>query len=258
MKKISLPQHIVKLGKKSFTTISRKIMGTITHVSTQSSVVALTFDDGPDPKWTPQLLDILNKHKCRATFFVIGKKAQDYPGIIRRVAEAGHTIGNHSWDHPFFPLISRRERKRQILLCANAIGSYGQKLFRPPYGHEDLASHIDVFLSGYQVIAWSFHVYDWEDNKDPKWIAAQLENGIKPGRIILLHDGVNATRHNSRKPMLDGLEMFLRKFSNQFRFVTIPELFQHGHIERRNLYIKPDRDYIKSLKRDFGYDFDRD
>ena len=246
-----------RLKRKVFESIVRKSIGTITHVSTQSSVAALTFDDGPDPKWTPQLLDILNKYRCRATFFVIGKLAQDYPEIVRRASEAGHAIGNHSWDHPFFPLISRRERRRQILLCANAIGSYGQKLFRPPYGHQDLASHIDVLLSGYKVIAWSSHAYDWEDNKDPKWIAAQLENSIKPGGIILLHDAVCATRYISRQPMLAGLDIFLNKFSSRFRFVTIPELFQHGHIERRNLYIKPDLDYFKSLKTDFGYDFDR-
>ncbi len=237
--------------------LARNFIGTITHVSTQSPVVALTFDGGPDPRWTPRLLDILDKHQAQATFFMIGKLAHDHPDIIRKVAQAGHVIGNHSWDHPSFPLISRRERRRQIFLCANAIAPYGRRLFRPPYGHQNITSYIEVMLLGYKVVAWSLHAYDWRDDQDPKWMAQHLESNVKPGDIILLHDTVCVIRRISREPMLAGLDMFLNRVGNRFRFITAPELFQHGRVRKKTWYMKPDLDYLSNINVDFGYDAER-
>ena len=88
-------------------------------------MAALTFDDGPTPEYTPRVLDILERHGAKGTFFMIGSNAAAYPEIVRRVAEAGHAIANHTWDHPAFPSIPDRERRRQVLRCAEAISTLG-------------------------------------------------------------------------------------------------------------------------------------
>ena len=130
------------------------IGGSITGVSTQEPVAALTFDDGPHPESTPRLLEVLAKHRARATFFMVGEAAEKHRGLVRRVAEEGHAIGNHSWDHPSFPLMSGRERRRQIRACERALAPYGSRLFRPRYGHQHLASWLDTRRLGFDVAAW--------------------------------------------------------------------------------------------------------
>lgn len=106
---------------------AQKIIGTITHFRAPDAV-ALTFDDGPHPEHTPRLLDILSRYCVRATFFPIGEFAQKHPELIRRMAEAEHAIGNHSWSHAAFPFIASRE---QIRASAEVLVPYEQKIFRP-------------------------------------------------------------------------------------------------------------------------------
>jgi peptidoglycan/xylan/chitin deacetylase (PgdA/CDA1 family) len=236
------------LKRKIWNLMISKIMGTITHVSTQRPVVALTFDDGPDPQWTPLLLDILDSYQARATFFMIGDCARTQPGLVRQVAEAGHVIGNHSWNHSSFPLISSRERREQVSACADAISPYGVRLFRPPYGNQSLASWIDLKLCRYEVVTWNVHAYDWE-NRDAYWMADRLESQVRPGSIILLHDAICDQRYLSRKPMLDAVKIFLEHVGNRFSFITLPELFQYGHIKKEKWYMEPDIDWLNSHKR---------
>ena len=229
---------------------ARRMMGTITHVSTQDAVAALTFDDGPHPETTPRLLDILERHGAHATFFVIGEAAQRYPDLVRQVAQAGHAIGNHSWDHPSFPLISGRERRAQLRACEETIAPYGQRLFCPPYGHQSVASRLDALFLGYRVVTWSLHAYDWLDH-DAKWMADRLADRVKPGSVILLHNVLYHTaeeRYADREPMMKAVDMLLERASGRFRFVTVPELFRHGRPQRRNWYRKGDVDWLNSLK----------
>src|SRR3990172_5069992 len=117
-------REVHRLFPRLSNAVMRRVLGTVTHVSTHASVVALTFDDGPHPEFTPRLLDILDKHQAQATFFMIGAAAQRYPDLVRRAAQAEHAIGNHSWDHPSFPLITGRERRAQMRACAQAITPY--------------------------------------------------------------------------------------------------------------------------------------
>ena len=124
--------------------LARPIVGTITGADTPERVVALTFDDGLHPKFTPDLLDILQEHGAKATFFVVGAAVRRYPHIVRRAAEAGHAIGNHSWDHPSFPFISRRERFRQVHACAGVIAASGRKTAEQTYSWDT----IGAFLCG--------------------------------------------------------------------------------------------------------------
>ncbi len=228
---------IVNLGRiprSLLRAIAVRIMGTITHVSTSEPVAALTFDDGPDPDFTPKLLEILRKHDAHATFFMIGKAAKHYPELVRQVADGGHAIGNHSWDHPSFRAISGRERRRQIRACAEAIAPYGQRLFRPPYGDQSAVSRLDAFLLREKVVIWNMLAFDWQLN-DSQWMLEKLEGALKPGSIILLHDSLWDTiveGAEDRVQMLAALDMFLERVSGKYRFVTVPELFKHGSVSR--------------------------
>src|SRR5206468_4992188 len=99
----------LKILDGTIAALAGKIRGAITHVATGEAIAALTFDDGPHPEFTPRLLDILDKHRARATFFMLGENARRHPDLVQRVAQVGHVIGNHSWDHSVFPSLTRRE-----------------------------------------------------------------------------------------------------------------------------------------------------
>jgi peptidoglycan/xylan/chitin deacetylase (PgdA/CDA1 family) len=201
----------------------------LVQVLAEDPVVALTFDDGPDPVYTPRLLDILAAHRARATFFMIGARADRHPELVARVAAEGHVIGNHSWDHPSFPLISHEERLEQVRACARAISPYDEQLFRPPYGALDLASFLDVDQLGYRVVAWKMDVADWEERDGPS-IADAVMAKLQPGAIVLLHDGLFDAadeRFFPRDATISAVELLLNHLTG-FRFVTIPELLQYG------------------------------
>lgn len=225
-------------------------MGNITHVRTCDPVVALTFDDGPHPEYTPRLLDVLQSYKAHATFFMIGKSAQRHPELVRNVAKNGHTIGNHSWDHPSFPLLTRGERLTQIRACEKAIAPYGQKLFRPPYGHQNIASRLDAFFLGYQVVTWNVVAVDWLDH-DADWLLDKVLNEIHPGSIIILHDALNTAFEEPfarRESTIDAVGMLLERLNKDFQFLTIPELFRYGRPQRRIWRWEPDSDLMNKLK----------
>jgi peptidoglycan/xylan/chitin deacetylase (PgdA/CDA1 family) len=213
---------------------ARQVMGTITHVSTKEPVVALTFDDGPHADYTPRLLDTLERHNARATFFLTGEAALAHREIVRRIAAGGHAIGNHSWNHPSFPLISGRERRRQIRKCASVLAPYGERLFRPPYGEQNVASRLDALLLGYQVVMFNIATDDWCGG-DVGSIVTQVERRIRPGSVVVLHDrlfdALDETYFN-REPMLEAVQVLLNRLGDRFHFVTVPELLRRGRAQK--------------------------
>ena len=223
----SFPRNIIKF----FSSLLLRIFGTITHVNTREPVAALTFDDGPHPFYTPNLLKILDKYKVRATFFMVGEAAQRQQELVKMVAQAGHAIGIHSWDHSSFVIISGRKRRQQLRACKRTLGLKGQRLFRPPWGKQSLASRLDALWLGYKVVGWNIVAEDWLDLK-PGDMAERLVRDIRPGSIILLHDAIYrsvlARPQYDRSAMLEALDITLTQVSNQMRFVTIPELLQYG------------------------------
>ncbi len=228
-----------------------KTTGIITSVSTSEPVVALTFDDGPNPESTVKYLEILETHKAKATFFMVGKSARQHRVLVEKIARAGHSIGNHSWGHDSFPLINTSKlRRRNLLACQDAIAPYGSKLFRPPYGHQSFASRLDAFLLGYKVVTWSIASQDWT-GCDGQTIADGIIERIVPGSIILLHDTlytVSEQGFEAREESLKAVNMILDILGGKFRFVTIEELLSYGRPRRKNWYWKENQQWIDKLK----------
>jgi len=245
------------LIKKAYTALkfaSLSRIGTITSVSTSRPMVALTFDDGPDPLCTPRLLDILQEHRAKATFFMVGQAAVRHPDIVQKVADGGHAIGNHSWDHPSFPFITSRERRAQIQACAQAIAPYGQPILRPPYADQNLWSRLDALWLGYQVIMYSVAAVDWLDH-DADWMKNRIISRIRNGSIILLHDSLfryGEDRYADREPMLNTVDSLLRELSGRFSFVTVPELLREGRPLRKKWYKKCTTDFLNGLNGPYG------
>jgi peptidoglycan/xylan/chitin deacetylase (PgdA/CDA1 family) len=214
------------------------VLGTVVGVSTREPLIALTFDDGPS-EYTPQLLDILVKHRAQVTFFMVGKQAEQCPDIVNRVIAEGHEIGNHSWDHQSFTSINGPMRREQIRRCAKALAPHGQSYFRPPFGHQSVASRIDAFLLGYRVVAWNVHAEDWSYH-NPQYFSEQLIRRVHPGCIVLLHDALYNRPENypqkDRKPMIEALDIFLGWAGEKYRFVTLSNLFNRGKLIHKGWY----------------------
>jgi peptidoglycan/xylan/chitin deacetylase (PgdA/CDA1 family) len=237
--------------RRLFAVTTNHAMDTLTHVETQEPVAALTFDDGPHPHYTPRLLQILAKHRVRATFFMVGEAACRYPGVVQQVAAGGHVIGNHSWDHPSFPLLSGHERRQQIRACARAIAPYGQRLFRPPYLHQSVASRFDALRLGYLVIAGNVFSQDWRP-LDADSLADGITARIQPGSIVMLHDAicgsVQAQSQDDREPMLAALDMVLGRLGRRFRFISIPELLRCGRPQWQHWTQWPEASIVPRLQ----------
>ena len=230
----------IKAGKRSaraarefLARFRRKCYGPITHVRTNANLVALTFDDGPHPKFTIELLRILARFGAKATFFMVGKAASLNPDVVKTVAEEGHAIGNHSFTHTAFPQLSGAARRDEIRRCAEALRPYATALFRPPYAAENLFCHCDARMLGYQVVKWNVAVSDWEDHSSD-WIADGILTRLAGGSIVLLHDNL-ILHHNlagepapNREQTLDAVEKVLSRAGGRFRFCTVPELLQAG------------------------------
>ena len=216
---------------------ARSILGTLTAVVTTDPVVALTFDDGPHQEFTPRVLEILRRHHAHATFFMVGAAAQKHQDIVRQVAQEGHTIGGHSWDHRSFPSLSSQERRRQMRACEQVLSLGGERLFRPPYGYQTVGSRLDAFWRRYEIVGWNVDSTDWRED-DPEVIADCVIRRLHPGCVVLLHDalfdqmnlppGQEPYGCVDRHAMLSALEMILERVGTQFQFVTIPELIRRG------------------------------
>jgi peptidoglycan-N-acetylglucosamine deacetylase len=195
------------------------------EVPGKRKVLAITFDDGPDPVDTPQILDLLEKYQVKATFFVIGSKAGKYPEILRREMEGGHEIANHTFTHQFFNRSSTAEKiKKEIEQTQEAIYTItGQKpsLFRPPGGMFNESVLRVARNEGLRTIMWSWHqdTRDWS-RPGVGYIVNKVLKNVHNGDIILLHDYVSG-----KSQTIKALESILPALSKQgYEFVTVSEL----------------------------------
>jgi len=212
-----------------FKSIARKNLNLIiTGVETNQKVVALTFNDGPHPEYTPRILDLLDQYGAKATFFTVGGDARKHYSIIRRIRSAGHAIGNHTYSHKPMPLISRSERFRQIQNTQRLI-QQNEKLFRPPWGFIDWPGYVDVKLLGFKVVYWEAAVYDWR-NSSPDEIFQRLDKNVRSGSIVLMYDNLRDSIGEDIRldNLIEGLECYLQKYASHYRFVTVPQLLTLG------------------------------
>jgi len=195
-------------------------------------VVALTFDDGPNPTTTNQALDILSKYGIKATFFVLGKNVSGNEEILKRMKADGHVIGNHSWSHPVLSKLSLDEAKKQITDTEDALtkvlGS-SSKLMRPPYGAitDDIRNSLDLSF-----IMWDVDSLDWK-SKNEAAILTEIQREVKNGSIILMHD-IHAETVNALPKVIDYLK------GQGYDFVTIPDLLD-TRLKPHQLYYDRDQ-----------------
>jgi peptidoglycan/xylan/chitin deacetylase (PgdA/CDA1 family) len=190
------------------------------YVHVDGPYIALTFDDGPQEKLTPKLLDLLAQHRIKATFFVIGQNAAEYPAIVARAAKEGHEIGNHSWSHPNLAKMSDDNVRRQLRQTDDAIKEATGKrptLMRPPYGNLSGRQKQWVHQEfGYRIILWDVDPLDWK-RPGPSVVCNRILKETRPGSIVLSHDihpGTIEAMHDT----LDQLE------AKGFKFVTVSDL----------------------------------
>ena len=235
---------------RSLLSASAALTGTLISVATRERAAALTFDDGPHPEVTPRLCDLLEEHGARGTFFMVGEAAARHPEVVRRVAEAGHAVGNHSWDHPSFRLIGGAERRRQVERCRDVLEPHGGDLFRPPYGHQSLASQRDATRLGYRVVAWSGMAEDWAG--DPvEVLVERVERQLEPGAILLFHDALWTAleeRHKRRETMLEAVRVLLERHAGTWRFVTVPQLLATGRPRKWHWYKRADLEWLSRVR----------
>jgi len=165
---------------------------TVVHGALSRREVALTFDDGPNPPYTDRILDVLAREHVPATFFVVGRAAAAYPATIRRMVREGHTLGNHTWDHPHLIVQSRAAMHAELLrtdaTLAKITGLH-PRLMRPPFGARDFEVMAEMRKLGYRVVMWSVPLpRDWEQPGDAT-IARRVTEKVSDGSIIVLHDG---------------------------------------------------------------------
>ncbi|MHB8655124.1 MAG: polysaccharide deacetylase family protein [Terriglobia bacterium] len=154
--------------------------------------IALTFDDGPAPPFTGQILDILRARKVPATFFVCGKNVERFPQMLRRIQAEGHTIGNHTYSHEFPYFRSQRKFAIEIDRTQEAIAKVTglhPVIFRPPFGARWLGFYPVLRERGLRLVNWSDAGFDWLEKSD---IVRRTLKNLGPGSIILLHDGRRA------------------------------------------------------------------
>jgi len=205
--------------------------GTIYQVEVPEKVVALTFDDGPSPEWTPKILDELKKAGVKATFFMIGKYVEKYPQIARRVAEEGHDIGNHSYDHKVLIYYRMKTLEREINEAEKVIKDVTgveTHYFRPPKAWLTYKEKEKIKEMGYEVVLWTLNSKDWV-TFDDKYIVKFLVHNVKPGDIILFHDGggVFSTEGGNRRETVKTIPQLVEKLrAKGYRFVTITELLR--------------------------------
>lgn len=221
--------------KSALRPMVRGIFGSIKGVHTAQPVVALTFDDGPNPDATGGILDSLAGHEAKATFFFISRRAAKHPELARRVHREGHQVGLHGQDHLPLPLLTTRAMNERIRGGQRELeGIIGDRIswFRPPYGEQTIRSYLVTRLAGMRVVGWTTTCQDWLE-LDAEEIADRAATRLSAGGILLMHDFVEPdVREPEPVPAADRVrivELLLEKLDQKgLSPVTVSELLTAG------------------------------
>ncbi|MFD0960410.1 polysaccharide deacetylase family protein [Paenibacillus chungangensis] len=187
-------------------------------------LVALTFDDVPDPRYTPAILDILAQHDVCATFFVVGSRAAQYPAIIQRMNREGHIIGNHSYNHALYSRLSQEKFEYQIWRTNVIIRHFtglSPLFIRPPYGEIVPAQVRWGMRNGYTVINWDVDSEDWRVGASSDQVMSNIDRTLQSGSIVLQHGGGDEDLSGT----IEALPRLINKLRSEgYELVTLPEL----------------------------------
>jgi peptidoglycan/xylan/chitin deacetylase (PgdA/CDA1 family) len=212
---------------------------TLVRGPSDERVVALTYDDGPNPPYTDRILEVLRKEHVHATFFVVGRAVAAYPKVVRQELSDGDAVGNHTWDHAHLVLYDQSRLRETLQRTDDAIfAATGQRshIMRPPYGGRDWLVLDEARKLGYTPVMWSVPLAnDWE-YPPPSVIAERVLRYAGDGSIIDLHDGNQGLLCDSahlaphvcdRNADVEATRLIVEALKRQgYRFVTIPELLR--------------------------------
>lgn len=207
---------------------SAQLFGRTIRKTGDSRAIALTFDDGPNPAVTPELLDLFDRHAIRATFFLIGSHVRAFPELAREIALRGHAIGNHTDLHPALPLLSARRISEELARCDEAIQNatgVAPRWMRPPYGFRSpLLNGIVTRRGGSGVVMWSRLARDWKPQ--PTETIVRRLHRVRGGDIVLLHDGDHRMAHGDRRHTVEALANWIPRWKDTgLRMITLDEVF---------------------------------
>ncbi|WP_185931120.1 MULTISPECIES: polysaccharide deacetylase family protein [unclassified Streptomyces] len=189
------------------------------RVSGRGRTMVLTFDDGPDPRYTPPILDTLARYDVRAMFFVCGEMATEHRDLLARMADEGHVVGNHTWSHPLLTRLSRRRIRSEMERTCDVIEKgYGERpeWFRAPYGAWNRAAFQLGAELGMEPMAWTVDTLDWT-TPGTATIVERVEDGAAPGVVVLSHDA-----GGNRSQSVRALRDYLPELLDSGYHITVP------------------------------------
>ncbi|MEG1996999.1 MAG: polysaccharide deacetylase family protein [Clostridiales bacterium] len=205
-------------------TCRSKYLGVNTPLSGEQPELILSFDDGPDECYTPQLLDLLDRYQVKAIFFVLGEKALQCPALLERMKKSGHHVGVHGFSHHqtlFYPYRQCRRDLESALSIVRSCGCVG-RYYRPPHGCVNLGLLHLLKTCGLRLLLWTVMVQDWQADATSEIILSRLRSRCHPGSLICLHDCGVGTGGAPGAPgrMIAALETFIPEMMNKgYRFV---------------------------------------
>jgi peptidoglycan/xylan/chitin deacetylase (PgdA/CDA1 family) len=195
------------------------------HLPTDEKQVALTFDDGPNPDATPEILDTLAEYGVHATFFILGRHAERWPELVHRAVKEEHQVGNHGYFHRKLHFKLPHYVRRDVTLGKRAIeraGAMTPHFFRAPHGFRSPWVSAIAGSLGERTIGWSLGVWD-SDKPGVKAIVDRTVEGVKPGSIVLLHDGDGYNSNGDRMQTAAALPRIITGLRDRgYEFVTLP------------------------------------
>ena len=204
--------------------VSASPIRTYRSVDTDAKRIALTFDDGPHPHQTREILDVLAKYDVRATFFMVGENVVNYPDAAKAVAQAGHEIGNHTFSHCRVSASKAEELEHEMERCEEVIEECcgcETRLFRPPEGCITPFVESCAVEEDYSLILWSLDTRDWEGRSAEAITRAVLKE-IRPGAIVLMHDYIGKNAHTA-----EALRLLIPQLlQNGYELVSVSELLE--------------------------------
>jgi peptidoglycan/xylan/chitin deacetylase (PgdA/CDA1 family) len=203
-----------------------QIFGPTVRFTSRANTIALTFDDGPNPDVTPRLLDLLERHRARATFFLIGGHVRACGSLAAEIAARGHAIGNHTDTHPNLTWMTPARIIDELFRCREAIESATgrpPRWMRPPYGFRGPQLYAQARKAGYLgVVMWSAMARDWRPHPPARLI--QRLRRVRERDIVLLHDGDHRALRGDRAHVVAALEYWLPRWSDAgWQFITVDD-----------------------------------